>query len=708
MRIADENLDIKFNYDEKRYSVFSEDTQNFIKAMCYMAKVNPENLDRHIINSKINLVQEYIGNCQSANKTVNNMFGFKEKIGEMEYKTKEYYFFIADIKIKSVVYLLRIDSFLEKWEASHSINERKKIILNDIENMKIRDVRMFFGIFKEMEHDAMTFVDYKPTLIDKNVQGRSDNTERTFHRFNNAIMNFLSTQSKAHCLALSKLYKLQRDKLIIRFIEKDEETEKENDSRSEDYLTQIKGIVSLDNISEIFIDSDNVQDIKNIEYYLFDNSMNEIDFCGVEWDWLWRYECDKADLFRCVGTDSFGYEGHYSGYNRREYYQNMIRNIVFHMNKGNKNKLASYSKNPFRDIFKYMISKYQDDRRVEYSFLVKNESNASKAVLKELNSENIAIKPIIFALVKKAETNVIKKMYKSHLNQKDFSIGGQHYKCVKADYDSFSDFVLGEDNDEDYNFCVDIFNTRETYSGDIRRVFGIYTQKFPNVEVPRHQLSIVAVSDHEVVMLGNTCDKIVRLNDFNLKSRALAEKNVEYRVELNRNEILCLFYRMHLLCNKNKANFTLKLKYTNGEYFCNEIPVCFEDDTTFSFVKEVKCNLISGNTEENINDIKALVEKKEYDSLELAMSIRRVIQGENEGKTVEKIEKVVSSFENNIKTLIKECMINQVDVPSPKIDFIISFLSESEFKDYPQYGTTTYKNGDEDKLVALFRKILLK
>lgn len=704
------------------YNAFSNKTKELIESMCYMATVKSENLNKDEITQRINTIQGYISNCQSANNSVNNMFGFKEKFEEIDFGTKEYYFFIADIKIKSTVYLLRIDNFLKNWEASNSIKEKRKRFLSDVENMKIADVKTFFKITKTTNFDKNTFSDIRKECEelsdedfciklwgedvkaedkDKKIELRE--IDKNFQNFCKAVIVFLKEQSDENRQAIAEIYKTQKEKIT-----KDEE-EKQGKLDEQD---QLNGIISFDNVVELFSETQNIQIDKSIEYYLFDNSMKEIDFCGSEWDWIWRYEQGKEDLFRCVGTDEFTYDGDYTGKDRRLYYQNMIKNIVSHMNKGGSTKLASYSKNPFRDIYKYMISEYQEinPNSINYSFKITEENsdadestNCYKAELIEEENQAVQFKNIIFAMVKQANTNIIKQMYfESQEKDSGFSIGNNFYICKKDDTITLSTFVLDEEKTENaYCFCVDIFNTKEYYSGDVRKVFGRYTSKFPDTDIPNHQLSVVASSDEEVVMLGNTCDEIVKHKL--PKQYDKCEENVEYRVELNKDEILCLFYRMHMLCNDDKLKINSELKLDVNGYSCNGIPVKFAEENILTVLFDLK-NILNDNKIEKINQ---LIHNKELSILTEIGSIINNIENDNKDK-LKSIKDAVFNFEENIKEAIKDCIVNRVkEHQSRNIDFVLSFLEKSEYKKYSNYGKNTYHQ-DKDDLVALYRKVFLK
>ncbi len=290
------------------------------------------------------------------------------------------------------------------------------------------------------------------------------------------------------------------------------------------------------------------------KYYLFDNSMREFLFTGIGWKRLWRYEKSEADLFRCSNPDrgdTFSYPDalYLSG---RVFYQKMIKNIVDHMNKGNhpegdrSAKLASYSKNPFRDIYKYLLidstSSYEfkadydkETRKASALLVTKNDTGGFRCGKKRFSMAKNAITNCIVDISKDAGENSGKKMI---LNGQEvvYRTGGNPR--------SFTEFIAGEESDGEHIFCVDILNDSVETSGDIRTVFQQYTAQFPEVDVKGLARVIVSADDEEVVMLGNTCDEIHDITEENCSDFTGYDDfldNHEYRIELTGEDILQLF-----------------------------------------------------------------------------------------------------------------------------------------------------------------------
>ena len=142
-----EELVKKINSDEEKYKKKSENN-NFIKAMYYLATIKIDNLDKdNSVEGAVKIIKEYIQKNSSANDNVNNMFGFKSSDFSIPKKnTKGYYFFLADLKIKCTVYILRIHNFILNWKKSNKIESQRDYFLELVKNIKINSVRKMFSL----------------------------------------------------------------------------------------------------------------------------------------------------------------------------------------------------------------------------------------------------------------------------------------------------------------------------------------------------------------------------------------------------------------------------------------------------------------------------------------------------------------------------------------------------------------------------------
>ena len=290
-----EELVKKINSDEEKYKKKSENN-NFIKAMYYLATIKIDNLDKdNSVEGAVKIIKEYIQKNSSANDNVNNMFGFKSSDFSIPKKnTKGYYFFLADLKIKCTVYILRIHNFILNWKKSNKIESQRDYFLELVKNIKINSVRKMFSLDPIDTDDTFKEIVELTGSEEKNIEEieSEKNKEKSnqYKEFYNNIKKFLKEVDNEKRVEIGKkIYEIQR--ILI------------NEEKEGGYIDEIPSFI---NIESIFKEREPKANFDE-EYYLFDNSMKEIDFVGIQWKWLWRYEEDIADLFRCVGTDDFTY-----------------------------------------------------------------------------------------------------------------------------------------------------------------------------------------------------------------------------------------------------------------------------------------------------------------------------------------------------------------------------------------------------------------
>ena len=308
-----------------------------------------------------------------------------------------------------------------------------------------------------------------------------------------------------------------------------------------------------------------------LDYYLFDNTMAEIIFGGTGFEFIWKYKSpDEADIFRASGTNRFSTDCSLNGKDN-DYYKSMIIACIEHMNKGESknNKLASWSKNPCRDIYKYLI--IEKENNVEYTCHMKLENDKPKIVFAKNGAEDdpYTKKTTEFCIVKKAKINYIREIFpEKNTNKPDFIINDTKFMMKEAPYDEYNFFEFrngiegtenyNKDEEKNYAFCIDILNNvadNPRNAGDVRNVFKNYTGY-------GLQLNIVAPSDEEVIMLGATCDGTVNLDNRKKELNKLTEEelnkltynscksNFEYRCELGIKELIVLYGCINIIRHK--------------------------------------------------------------------------------------------------------------------------------------------------------------
>lgn len=607
---------------------FNDEELCFLEALSIVAQAKIDETsgtitEKEKVHKAIDEIFCYVRMNKSANEKINNMFGFAEdkKSEAMSEETweqyldelsrvsvKEYLYFIADMKIKSTVYLLRVHNFVKNGGLENVYLTEKRFIDNIKEIVNIEsfysDVQRFFGCGTIREKGS----------IDAYFNGEEQGS--TLSSEDKMAFAYIEKCKKFVEEVQSGWDKVKHIAEELREMES-EVLDKNNAKRSGAVQSlALPAFQQYDLIGEYKIAAD-------YKYYLFDNSMREIKFTGIGWEWLWKYEQSKADLFRCSdGQDNYDLKGD-SGKSGREFYQFMIATIVRHMNNGeNKPKLASYSKNPFRDIYKYMSVKKQEGFYLYKIRKTDNEEYIAELYLRMGEEE----KPVgtddaekyrntvFFSLIKNGETNTISDV-------KDGIVRNRK---------SFSEFITEQEPDDSdaHFFCVDILNNTVFYKGDVRRVFGEYVSQFPEVDSKQLQSAIVASSDKEVVMwwdkniapykeiiLLEKCPENYSYDDF--------RENVEYRIELTKQDVIGLFYSIWK-DNRKKNN----VFFDQGNV---------KEDGKFSISKKdirIDCELVEEKQkpagEDEILDMMTVAEERKRKEWAIKESIKRDIMSRGE------------------------------------------------------------------------------
>jgi hypothetical protein len=303
-----------------------------------------------------------------------------------------------------------------------------------------------------------------------------------------------------------------------------------------------------------------------------------------------------------------------------------------------------------------------------------------------------------FAIVNQADTNIFKEAEKAEKNDGAFSIGvikdnyvndnapssGTVEKCYKLSSNEameFSKFITGANNAEsnrqkEYYACFDILNSKAPKQGGVRNCFGEYLKsihrfgKIYNERQTGLQLSIVSPTDKEVVMIGNTSSRIVRveadsdLKDFYDTEKNVLYKNTEFRMKLSFEEAVCVLVYAHRHIKNDE-----ELKY-------------IENSIMFGKIKGNSLN-IAGNI-----------------SIKYGDDMNPEIATENEQyKSIEEIEKEKNERIENIKKEIAKAVIkwfndivSKTEENNAKLKLIKHYMDKVE--DYNVDNCVIYESED--------------
>lgn len=599
-------------------------------------------------------ISQFVISLDTDNEELQHLFGFNNNMEFSEDDIEkmdncERIYLIADLKLKASIFLIRTANFCRKAGCETKIT--LKSYAKDLRNARLSDILSAFCVSNNDTRSLSQYIDLS------GKEKESINLTDEAREYFDVCTEFLIAANNNENEKARKVGEKAMG------IEQKLAESKDNGKPVLNYFSNIDCI------------GKNL--LSDMHYYIFDNSMHEVEFVGLSHYWLWRYLPDKKTLFRCVGTNEFissDKKFYYLDIDNntnskalgRTYYRKMIENIVMHMNKGDYNKLSSYSKNPFLDIYKYMSIRGEVKCTATY---VKYDMPENRLIFEF--PEPVTNDKCIFAMVRNAETNIVKSIQSTNdVGNYDFSIDGNKYNCTNGNGISFSQLISGEVNSGVYGFCVDLLNNyapRYYFTpADVREAFSYYASHFI-ASKSELQRPIVAPSDKEVIMLGNTSDNIVMWEPgFKYES---VRDNIEYRVDLNFKEIVGLFWRIAcVIGNTNDITETCMEKnlesISYGNYY-GTTPIIY-------FAGKQIAKFENINYTENSSEINTF----SYTESEIRKSLCR------------QMCETAKEYAENAKE---------------KLDFIIDFIiNTTEIQDF---NRTVYR--ENDSLLDLYRYMLL-
>ncbi|MCD7841550.1 MAG: hypothetical protein LUG56_03685 [Lachnospiraceae bacterium] len=315
-----------------------EEEKNFISALSFMATLTDEDIDKNKadIENQVDVIREFVSKSTSGNAEIRNLFGFKDKKEKFNFKTnqKSYCFFVADLKIKATIFIIRSYKFM---------NMMRKIDYNEIK-------KEFTDLINNDKYKNLLDVIKKETDIDYNKIT------------NEGIENE----------ELKNIIEIFSDKISLKF---------------QDNTTEYKGI--NDRIQNIVENTNLANNKLSLSYYLFDNSMHDVAFYGTKSKLLWSWESRSATLYHNISlkTDFNDKENKQNGVSTRiDYVKAMFKNMINHIN-SHSQFILSYSTNPVLDIFKYLYHPCQDGQDV-FSFCASKESDTDNSLKISLTNKN--------------------------------------------------------------------------------------------------------------------------------------------------------------------------------------------------------------------------------------------------------------------------------------------------------------------------------
>lgn len=215
-----------------------------------------------------------------------------------DFSQKDFYYYIADKKMKAAVYCARYINFIEETLDSTKNNQKIKL-------------RNYLNCIKGSSPKNTSKSDC--TLSGQDILNESEKS---------VLNEFLINQNK----------------LVL-------------NEELEDFIHLLE--------YRIYDPKQMDENYTKIKYMLFNNMMREIRYIGAGYQYLWHWKEKKATLYRAYSGEK-KQDNNSNPKSRKEYLQRMFDNCISHMNEANEHTL-SYSKNGLLDIYKYLIFPKPDD-----------------------------------------------------------------------------------------------------------------------------------------------------------------------------------------------------------------------------------------------------------------------------------------------------------------------------------------------------------
>jgi len=288
-------------------NAFDKDLSSFLEGIKYISQIKLDKIshespnaceERKKIDEKIRVVEEFITKYKEDYYEICQIKGFWRNQGE---KTtgRDYYYYIADQKMKASVYYLRYLNFLEHME-----NKPKEI------------VEKILGVCRNINDNTKEFSEIK-TQLERN--------------------------SKESEKLLDILEELE-DYITHGSIDKEMEQEEYNARESLRKFTA-EGILILNTENNL----------SYLKYMMFNNLMREIQYNGASYRYVWHWRTKTCNLYRSMsGSGREPKEESFDGLPREAFMRGMFQDCMNHMNSPS-DSWYSYSEDPYLDIFKYLM-----------------------------------------------------------------------------------------------------------------------------------------------------------------------------------------------------------------------------------------------------------------------------------------------------------------------------------------------------------------
>lgn len=529
----------------------------FIESLVNIALVKTEDIEKYknYIIFNIENIKSYINPEQNIQlkgntlkkgiKEIEEIFGF---IDEFEFKDGEkgnFYLFVANIKIKAVAFLCRMYVFIQNYY-NHTEDDWRKQEEKVFESAR-KDIENFFT---NSENNIEKILDMA------NKKSKEESEKNKYHLKNGEIEKVTEEKEgevtyeltkeckEAVCCINNALKKVECSEFskIISSINRI------SDKPISDRMLEFEERKKMS--EEMF---EKKREDRSLRYFLFDNSMNEVEFFGVEnrFNWLWEQE-SEVYLYRNA-TEKESNEN-LEGKKSYEYMKSLMEHVILQTS-GNANSIAglnsavSYSRNPIRDFYKYLDFpkekdlynnlKEKDLYNIEYHCKISNMDVKNMEVTVKKNFYDVKA---TFEIVKGVNTNSLKILSEKSAEVDEVSF--YHYlKKIPESYDKTL-------------FCIEFCKQNSIVPDDGDR-------RLNSLENYLHTWGIEG--NFVRTRISDTDDEVITSSEY-FKNEFKNEKEEVHSYNLNIKEIWAILYLMYNL----EGNYNLEANYNYPQEYIDE------------------------------------------------------------------------------------------------------------------------------------------
>lgn len=456
-------------------------------------------------------------------------------------------YFLQSIKMQAEILLLRYDYFIRE-------NEPKSNAHQSDSDTAVEKLKRYPELLKEDE--SFTDSNNKIKITDKDILSTNNNDDdkqikEYFNKSVKWIQNFLGPVNEKQVSEQKKLEdSISEDSISVEKDAQEQDHKKLEDILSalraiHDLLPENKKIASIQKILDENPEKISEQEFSSkLDYFLFQNYMKDISYCGFGYtrDWEWKIDqgndCEEGIcLFRNVSDErNENVSNNQNSSSGFEYVKEMLKKSGEHIAGNSESEsLVSYSKDFLLDIYKYV--KCKSDSSSSGLTIGLSDEGQINSVEGEISGE------VKIAFVKGAIANVIK---------------------TEKEYD-FYEYVGSTKHLTPTGFCIEPFYQEQYRDKNGRRLYNYqdYLERWMGYNAPRFPRHIADKKDEEVVTSQGyfkpedgwtTLFKDNKLPDENMTSK------VEYQVTFSVENFL---YFLYCICRDGNEN-TIKKKLENS------------------------------------------------------------------------------------------------------------------------------------------------